>query len=328
MIQNNNPWSDIPTASSGKYSRRRVSDETAHPIFWFRDDTSRPGLLIEISQNISRASLSQAKINLRDISVDVRDIPDDSIRALIIRLEDSQKRDVFLKLCLDLIERVATIATDENVFLAICKRLKKWQSLLSGKSGKLLSIHERYGLFAELYFLAEMLEKYGTRESILIRGWEGPDQTQQDFILYDAAVEIKSVGGNQRGKVRISSEDQLDTHLNRLYLRVYFLSEMQDIDTAESLNSIVRRIENLLTERENRELFEEKLEAVGYIDIPDYGVPLLRVTDCRTYLASENFPRITRKTLPEGVEAVAYNLVLARIENFRTETMELFGYGN
>jgi hypothetical protein len=76
---------------------------------------------------------------------------------------------------------------------------------------------------------------------------------------------------------------------------------------------------------ENKELFELKLESARYIDIPDYDLPMFWVKDCRTYLVLDDFPRITRKTLPEGIEAVAYDLVLAGIDRFRisgTEIME------
>lgn len=323
MNLSNNPWADIPIASKGRYSRLRVSDTTHMGIFWLRDDTDRLGLLIEISKDISSASLNQAKINIRDISVDIRDIIDEKIRVLIIRLENPQNRDVFLKLCLDLIERVETLDRNEDTFLAICKRLRKWQSLLSGKWIDFLSINERYGLFAELSFLAEMLERNISTKDALIRGWEGPNGTQQDFILDDAAIEVKSIAGNQRGKVRISSEYQLDTHLDRLYLRVYFLSEISDGEIGESLNALVLRIHRLLGESKSRDLFEAKLELAGYIDIPEYDKPLFRIADYRTYLASDDFPRIIGSDLPKGVEAVAYNLVLASIEDFRIDTMDL-----
>lgn len=323
MTPNYDPWVDIPTAPIGQFSRRRVSAATNRELFWFRDETDRPGLLIGISRDIPPVALQEARINIRDISVDVVEASEEKIRALIIRLENDQNRDVFLKLCIDLIDRVVASKETENVFHVICKRLKKWQSLLSGKERNLLSANEIQGLYAELYFLAEMLMEDPSCESLLVRGWEGSEKTQQDFILYDTAIEVKSVSGNQRGKIRISSEDQLDTHLTRLYLRVYFLSETQS--GGESLNAIVQRIVGQLTERKNTELFEIKLETARYIDIPEYDIPLFRVKSCHTYLASEGFPRITRKTLPEGIEAVSYDLVLSSIEAFRADTIDITG---
>ncbi|NOK57936.1 MAG: hypothetical protein GFH27_549287n240 [Chloroflexi bacterium AL-W] len=321
MTSNYNPWADIPFAVTGQFSRRRVNTEANFALFWFRDDAGRPGLLIEISRLISQDSLQEAKINIRDIAVDVIEVAQESIRALIIKLEDTQNQDVFLKLCLDLIEHVKASEQNQDTFHAICKRLKKWQSLLSGKARNLLSANEVQGLYAELYFLTEILESDRSRESTVIQGWKGPQKTQHDFIWDDMAIEIKSIAGDQRGKVRITSEDQLDTHLERLYLRVYFLSEVHD--GGESLNAIVKRIINQLTYRENRELFELKLESARYIDIPDYDLPMFWVKDCRTYLVLDDFPCITRKTLPEGIEAVAYDLVLAGIDRFRISGMEV-----
>ena len=321
MSSNYNPWADIPLAVKGQFTRRRVNTEADFALFWFRDDAGHPGLLIEISRLISQASLQEARINIRDILIDVIEVTEEGIRALIIQLEDTQNQDVFLKLCLDLIEHVKASDHNQNTFHVMCRRLKKWQSLLSGKARNLLSSNEIQGLYAELYFLAEMLESDRSRESTLIHGWKGPEKTQHDFIMNDMAIEIKSVAGDQRGKVRITSEDQLDTHLGRLYLRVYFLSKAQH--GGESLNTITRRIINQLTDRENRDLFELKLEIARYIDIPDYDLPMFRVKDARTYLISDDFPRITRKILPEGIEAVTYDLILAGIDRFRISEMEI-----
>jgi hypothetical protein len=321
IMISNNPWSEIPIASQGQISRLRVNASAAHTLFWFRDDAGRLGLLVAIHHDTSSSALNKAKINIRDISTDVIEVAEEGIKALTIRLEENQNRDVFLKLCLDLVERVNTCDQDEDIFLAVCGRLKKWQSLLSGRGRSLLSANEIQGLYAELYFIAEMLEKHANQEELIIRGWEGPEKIQHDFVLDDIAVEIKSIAGNQRGKVRISSEDQLDTHLGQLYLRVYFLSEIhEDGKGAESLNSIVKRISSMIQNQENKVLFETKLEVARYIDIPDYDTPLFRIKDCRTYLATDEFPRITRKMLPEGLEAVSYDLVLASIEKYRTKT--------
>lgn len=317
MIYSDNPWESIPRAVSGQFSRRRVTSESSYALFWFRDENNYPGLLIEISRNISNTALKDAKINIRDLTIDVLDIFDADIRVLIIKLEDPSNLDVFLKLCIDLIERAANSENNEATFHMICQRLKKWQALFSGKSRSLLSPKEIQGLFAELYFIAEKMEEDSSLETILINGWEGPQKNQHDFILEGTAVEIKSVAGHDRGKVRISSEDQLYTHMEQLFLRVYLLSKLENTERGESLNTIVSRILSMLTIRANRELFELKLHSASYIDIPEFDMPRFQVNDCLSYRISESFPRITRQSLPEGIEAVSYDLVLTSIENYR-----------
>lgn len=321
MILNNDPWSLIPKAAPGYFSRIRVDAETKQDLYWFRDDRNRPGLLVRINHMVPDASFKAAKINIHDVTVNVIEVAEEDIKALTVRLQDDQKRDVFLKLCLDLVERIIASPENEEIFELICIRLKKWQSLLSGKSKKLLSPGEIQGLYAELYFIAEMIGRDKTCEYSLLKGWEGPEKTQQDFILDDMAIEIKSISGNQRGKVRISSEYQLYTHLQSLYLRVYYVSEIHAEGNSESLNDIVKRIMMELATNESKEIFELKLSLAGYIDIPDYDLPRFRVKECRTFNVTDNFPRITRKNLPESIESVSYDLVMAAMEKFRVSDL-------
>lgn len=320
ILSNNNPWSEIPTASSGALSKLRAGFDSVHSIYWFRDDRGHCGLLVEIDSAISKHVLNKARINIRDIQTDVVEIQEEHFRALTIKLEEPQNRDVFLKLCVDLIEWINRCHENDDVFHAVCARLKKWQSLLSGKSKKLLNTREMQGLYAELHFISECLNQSDKKNQFdIVKGWEGPEDGQHDFVLNDFAVEIKSVAGNQRRKVRISSEDQLYTHLSELFLRIYFLSETNDDDAGESLNDIVERINNILEDNETKELFDTKLTLARYIDLPEYDYPKFKLKDTRTYSVGEGFPRIIPDAVPEAVEAVSYDLVLAGIEQFRTD---------
>ncbi|WP_164689632.1 PD-(D/E)XK motif protein [Herpetosiphon llansteffanensis] len=315
------PWSDMAPAPNRQIVRRRVKIEVDFALFWVQDHEGRPGLLIEISKLIPNPLFKEAKINIRDIYVDVVEFNDENIRALLIKLEYQQNKDVFLKLCLDLIDHIKIHHQKNDIFQIVCKRLKKWQSLLSTKKNNLLSKNEIQGLYAELYFIDNMLEKNLLSENELIQGWKGPEKKHQDFIIDDIAIEVKSLAGDQRDKVRITSEDQLYTHLDQLYLQVYFLSETQN--HGESLNTITKRIISKLEYNATRDLFELKLEFAGYIDISDYDSPLFKVKDEYTYIIRDDFPRITRKIIPEGIESVTYDIVLSSIEKFRTNKLTI-----
>ena len=322
-LNNNNPWSNIPTASLGNLSKIKNDPNLKNIVYWFRDDRGHCGLLVEIDNTISKHVLKKARMNIRDIQTDVIDIQDENLRALTIKLEEPQNRDVFLKLCFDLIEHVNLCGENDDVFYAICARLKKWQSLLSGKSKNLLNTREMQGLYAELHFIFERLNLKNRVSSSyqydLIKSWEGPAGGQHDFVLNDLAVEIKSISGDQRSKVRIYSEDQLYNHLNELFLRIYFLSSSYNDDTGESLNEIVERISNVILDNEARELFETKLTLARYLDLKDYDYPKFKLKDIRTYCVEEEFPRITPKIIPEAIEAVSYDLLLPGIERYRID---------
>lgn len=292
-------------------------------MFWFRDTDGSVGLLIEIHPATSAAMLREANISIRDVLIEIRHIPDRGILALAVRLRDGNKSDIFLRLCLDLIDRVNNTPDNERIFYTVCQRLKKWQSLFAGSTRGLLTANEIQGLFAELYFLAELLDRGVISHEETVSGWKGPDRVQQDFILSDVAVEIKSLTGQNRGRVRISSEDQLYSHLSRLFLRVYLLAEVYEISTGEDLNSLVRRISAKIIEPDVRDSFESKLHMAGYIDLPEYDQPRFIVKNCYTYLVSDSFPRITQETLPAGIQTVSYDLLLTAIEQFRVNDVEI-----
>lgn len=317
-----NPWSNISSPSYGRFSVTRVETAITRQMFWFRDTDGSVGLLIEIHPATSAAMLREANISIRDVLIEIRHIPDRGILALAVRLRDGNKSDIFLRLCLDLIDRVNSAPDNEHIFYTVCQRLKKWQSLFAGSTKGLLTANEIQGLFAELYFLAELLDSGSVSQEEVIRGWKGPDRAQQDFILNDTAVEIKSLTGQNRSKVRISSEDQLSSHLSRLFLRVYMLAEVYGSD-GENLNSIVRRVSTRITLDTLRHIFETTLHISGYIDLPEYEQPQFVVKSCYTYLVSDDFPRIIQKTLPVGIQAVSYDLLLAVIEPFRVNEAEI-----
>jgi hypothetical protein len=317
------PWSNISSPPAGQFSVTRVETTAIWQMFWFRDTDGSVGLLIEIHPTTSAAMLREENISIRDVLIDIRHLPDRGILALAVRLRDANKSDIFLRLCLDLIDRVNNAIDNERIFYVVCQRLKKWQSLFASRTSGLLTANEIQGLFAELYFLDELLNSGTVSQEEAVRGWKGPDRTQQDFILNDAAVEIKSLTGQNRDKVRISSEDQLHSHLSRLFLRVYLLAEVFGTSGGENLNSLVSRISAKITEEALREIFESTLNLAGYIDLPEYDRPQFVVKNCYTYLVSDSFPRIIQKTLPVGIQAVSYDLLLAVIAPFRVSEAEI-----
>jgi hypothetical protein len=318
-----NPWVELYIPSAGRLSRRRVNSESRHELLWFRDEDGYPGLLIEVECSVAPAQLRAFGLSLRDVPVNIVELSDVGFKALSIRLTDENKIDIFSRLCHDIAERVTNADESESTFQIACRRLKKWQSLFAGRTSGLLTANEVQGLFAELYFLAELLDSGAVSQEEAVRGWKGPDRAQQDFILNDAAVEIKSLTGQNRGKVRISSEDQLYSHLSRLFLRVYLLAEVYGTSGGENLNSLVRRVSAKITDEGLIEIFEAILNMAGYIDLLEYEQPQFMVNDCYTYLVSDSFPRIIQQTLPAGIQAVSYDLLLAVIEPFRVSDAEI-----
>ena len=119
--------------------------------------------------------------------------------------------------------------------------IRRWKTFLSGRS-QLLSAEEVRGLFAELTFLLELIDRQASTTAA-VEAWLGPEKSHQDFIFGNTAVEIKSLSGTERSTVRISSEDQLETLNDALFLRMYRLSSLPDAARAQSLNEIVAAVQ-------------------------------------------------------------------------------------
>lgn len=319
MPPSSDPWAEIIVPPPGKYSRRRVEGARELDLFWYRDETGHEGLLCLVPASISNEEAAKASMTSRGVSADVRPI-DAVTRVLTIRLEDSSQKELFLKLCDDLIDRTLKEHDELAAFRTVCARLKRWQEFLSRGRKNVLSPNEVRGLFAELTYLSESLESGSYAGDVMVRGWLGPERGQHDFVIGDKAVEIKALAGSDRDLVRISSEDQLVSHLSTLLLRLYFLAQTEDSVGSESLNEIVQRLSVRLDDDQfTFDWFAVRLAQAGYIDLPHYDTPRFRVADVRTYLVRDDFPRILPSNLPAGVEDVAYSILLAAIEPYRTD---------
>jgi hypothetical protein len=162
-----------------------------------------------------------------------------------------------------------------------------------------------------------------------VHTWTGADDAQQDFMFGNRAVEVKALSGRTRGSVRISSEDQLDTVLEHLFLLTVYLSEMPEDDepsrTTCSLNESVARIEQELICAEAVETFADKLASRGYVPLPDYDRPHFAVPGTQGYRVAADFPRLIRANLPPGIVRTSYDVQLETIAAFRCSNEDIWG---
>jgi len=194
---------------------------------------------------------------------------------------------------------------------------------MSGRSQH-LSAEEVRGLFAELTFLLELIERQPS-SAVAVEAWLGPEKSHQDFIFGNTAVEIKSLSGTERSTVRISSEDQLEVLNDALFLRIYRLSSLPDAAGSQSLNEIVAAVQGRLGEAEAVEAFDRKLVAHGYAPLPDYDAPRFVVSDVHSYRVGDGFPRLIRSQLPTGIDRVAYDIRLETIAPYECDNGGVFG---
>ena len=311
-----NPWSELQKPMTG-YNVKRVDAAHPHNFFWGQDTEGSYLLLFELTKEQAE-SLEDKTVDLQGVKSDVTYHASTSEYFFNLSLQNKKDADIFYRLCFDLIDRTRDICDSKVALRIITNRLKRWKAFLRGKKKHLLSAREIRGLFAELEFLNRGLKECHEQLSV-IEGWQGPLGEPQDFVFGDFAVEVKSLTGVQNGKVTISSEHQLATHLNNLFLHVTCLAEFHDCRKGRSLNAQVEHVRNAIKDADHREIFDSRLQETGYFEFKDYDLPCYSVTKVESFHVRENFPRITPDDLADGVSNTTYELELKFLEEYECE---------
>lgn len=314
------PWTDIRSPSAG-YHRRIASAASVVPVSWAKNPQSQYLLIIELDGDYADR-FNGLDLSVRGMTVDLR--LSERTQIIVITLEEQVNADLFHSFCRSLILALEAAEDPAAAFSITASQISRWRTFLSGRKSRKLDDDEIRGLFAELWVLRQVLAF--TRNSVeTVTAWCGPDKTHQDFIFRDLAVETKSLSGRERNSVRISSENQLESLGDRLYLTIVRLVAVSEkSQQAQSLNALVRIVEHELADADALDHFGRKISAVGYFDLPDYDEPEFIVADQTFYNVGKGFPRLVRSELPDGVAHVSYQIELEAIESCRCSEREVW----
>ena len=310
------PWRDISGAQASQISARRVSQETPWGLYW-AVDAERNVLLILQHAGTTRRSRRMPK--LRGLRVEAQPVDGGSDERIVIRLMDPEQRDIFLRFCRDIVDATMLAQTEEQAVERFLARTWRWHRLLQGGRDKRLSDDQQRGLIGELMVLENhLLPVLGALNSV--RCWTGPLDGPHDFEISGIHVEAKAQG-SVIPRVTISSEHQLDQgNANRLFLHVTEVASWAEGEpNALTLTDITQRIRAVLAERDMAalDLFEERLDAVGFNWTDDYSDKPWVVGEEALYEIREEFPRLTAGMVPGGVANVRYTISLPDCEGFR-----------
>lgn len=315
------PWDDIALPGAD-FNVRQVASDTAVPCFWARDTSGACLFILELRGDHTIQYRNNVT-TVNGIDVDLR-AGDPGQQRLVLTLEKQVDRDLFEGLCRTLASALQH-ASDSSSSLAVAlAHIRRWKTFLSGRGGQHLSAEEVRGLFAELTFLLELLDRMHSTGAA-VDAWLGPERSHQDFIFGNTAVEIKSLSGIERSTVRISSEDQLESLNDALFLRIYRLSSLPEAPGARSLNEIVTTVQARIAEAEAIVAFDRKLVTHGYAPLPEYDEPRFVVSEVRSFHVEEGFPRLIRSALPTGVAKVTYDIRLEAIATYECDDGAVFG---
>lgn len=236
---------------------------------------------------------------------------------MALRLAGSDLEQVFGRLCQDLIDAAAKVATEAALVSLFKERLLLWKRLFRDGGSGLLQKFQIKGLIAELLALEAFILRNSDNPGLPVMSWVGPAGADQDFLFTDRAVEIKAISPGAE-KVSIASAGQLCTEVP-LELHLYVLRETSSSEAgAISLPVIVSRIEQLLADQPNAlHAYRSKLIEARYIELDHYQNVAFTLMEIRRYTVCDNFPRLVKPEVPEAVVDVTYSILISSIAPFR-----------
>ena len=311
------PWKDLtPPSSADALNARRVDAEMPWGFFWARGIDRRCLLLLRHAED---ASPKVRLPRLKGIETTLTDADGDRNRTLILRLMDTAQRDIFYRLCLDIMTSAAGAASETEAVAVALARTWRWHHLLRGGGDGRLSPEEQKGLIGELLVVDRLLCSLSAHDAV--SSWRGPLGAPKDFEVGRLSIEAKARRGAATPYIAISSEHQLDTTgVDTLFLHVAELDQAQsDAPGGFTLFEIARRLHSAIgaTDHLAADLFETLLFAAGFDWEDDYSdVKWVQGPD-RLYRVSDGFPCVTPASFPGGVLNVRYSVSLFECETFR-----------
>lgn len=297
-------------------SSRRVEVETIHDFYWVMDDQGRMGIKINL-KNIAHDSGSIGKIN--GIILITR-INENSENEFFLMINNPSDRDIFYRLCMDLINNSLLVDGQVQLYKSLSNRLRHWQRFLSQSSSKTMTEQLQMGLFTELSFLNEDVLHLMNNEQALL-SWIGPDFDKQDFSFEGCLAEIKSFITSKGPFVKISSMHQLFYDLKPLYLIAFGISR---VAIGRSIIDLIKEIRKKLNNPLTVETFDIKLAKYGYFEgITEEPFFNYFVDSKRIYSVESGFPRIVSNQISNQILAVQYSIDLSKCSLFETTSLPL-----
>ena len=308
------PWKDlVPPEGSVQVTARRIDPQISWNFFWGR---ATDGNYLLLLRHAVESSHEGSLPRLR--GVDVVDAAGDD-PMLIWSLEDSAQRDIFYRLCRDIVDGSAFASSEQEAVAIAVARTWRWHHLLRGGTDGRLSLEEQKGLIGELLFLdRHLLTLLSTSDAI--SSWHGPLGTPKDFEVARVAVEVKARRAAATPFVAVSSEFQLDASgVDRLFLSVVELDQApEEAEGAFTVTEIAERVRKSVGAEDTGSLesLESLLEAVGFRWTDDYSDSFWVEGRTSFFEVRPEFPGIAASELRPGVSRVHYSVSLTECEPF------------
>ena len=202
------------------------------------------------------------------------------------------------------------------------ERVVAWQLFMQPPRNGPLSVEEQTGLFGELHFLDQLLDR-NLLGQLAVDAWDGPMRGAQDYRINGGGVEVKSSTASEGFVAKIQSLEQLDDGETS----PIFLVALRLVTTAGGckLPELVGMLRERLETKGGRTMFDRKLIAVGYHDDHSESYDrCLTVTEARIYKVDAGFPRLFRGNIAHAIRRASYEIDIDGIDSAPIDEAALF----
>jgi len=324
MTMSNDPWSSIDSnVQDGAINGRRVDANLPWGLFWALGVGQRCLLVFRHQA----ASHSKTRIpKLKGLEIAFTEPDQHGACILFLKLLDPTQRDVFHRLCSDIVSVTSNAKNEPEAVSLFLTRTWRWHHLLRGGLDQKLTKEEQKGLIGELLVIEKLLLP-NLSPCDAVAAWTGPLGAPKDFEIGRLCIEAKARRGAATPFVAISSEHQLDTSgVDELYLHVVELDgAIGEVHDAFTVTIIAGRVRDQIAmhDVEAAYLFERLLMSSGFRWEDDYKDSRWIEGTSSLFEVRDAFPCITSTAFPSGVSNVKYSIALKDCVAFRVAVDEV-----
>lgn len=318
-----NPWASL-RRPSGNESLSGIRVDASHPwnLYWTLDSDGRQ--LLALDHSVS-ASNSLRLPRASGLEVSHGRSADSSRELLVLSLTEPTLRDIFWRLCTDIVETTRACESESEAVATFVRRTWRWHHLLRGGGDARLSRNQQVGLLGELAVL-ERLVMPNVATTTAVLGWFGPERAPKDFEIGRIGIESKALGTTAREEVKISSIEQLSrAGLKALFLCVTRVAMAADPAAGTTVAEVITRLRGDIQRSQPSaiEEFDAKVSAYGFDEVHDYSDTRWLVGQTVVYEVRDEFPRIEPSEVGPSVSWVQYAIQLTDCNEFVVTSGEL-----
>jgi hypothetical protein len=304
-------WTEIIHTGKGEFEYQLLSKKSIPQINIGFNKEEQRCLILELPLNYNEPFQQFDKENLSFKYFSKE-------RCLCIILNDNFFIDLFDDLILSTYCKINQVCNPEEYSDLFVKHFIKWSAFFENKRSEGLSGDQVKGIFGELLYLKNLLIESKLNVDDILTSWRGPFDVGHDFVFDFIDYEIKTIE-NTKNYISISSEFQLESEKGK-ELELVVISVIIDVLNGISIKNIINEIKIIVLNKfGDNSIFLNALLQKGLCtnNLEEYEIYKFAILGEITYDCNkEDFPKLTRSSIPEEITKVKYDIRLNLIDEF------------